>query len=414
MPRPKNIPKYLYGLWRRRLGLRPAIASPPPILAATSEQAAMIEVAKEWGYFSGSIKRRLDLWRGRRMLDVGMGAGPHSLVFAARGVGAYVGVDPLVGSDTVRDFRSKKDPAIPAYHSFTYGVADVMRAFPNIRLYKGTLEERLADVRRHRFDIAIMDAVTEHLVDPEKVVDGIWRALEPGGLLWIAHCNYYSWTGHHRLPRSVEEWNRDDPVQANHIDWQHLDPAHPDYSNRNYNRVRLEDLRLLIAKYFEIVDWRAEIAARGRLTPDIRARWKRYTLAELLGKNVYVTGRRRDTPLDIDLSGRQFHHPDAAYRAERDFTDEPMAPFDFANSVYFAGRDEVRSHADNDFAGARLFATLAPGDRVVLSKFTHALPFTVRAVTQPAKGPPRLHLREPAEAAFLEGNHDQWSLRRVE
>ena len=414
MPRPKNFAKFVYGLWRRRLGFRRVVGRMPPNIAATPEQAAMIAQAKEWGYFSGSIKRRFDLWQGQRMLDVGMGAGPHSLVFAARGVSAYVGLDPYVGTDKVRDFRDKKNPAIPAYHAFPYSVADVMRAFPNIHLYKGTLEERLPDLRRHRFDIAIMDAVSEHLVDPQRVVEGIWQALEPRGLLWIAHCNYYSWTGHHRLPRCVEDWNPDDPEQARHIDWRHLDPAHPDFTNRNYNRVRLEDLRLLIAKYFEIVEWRAEIAARDRLTPEIRARWKQYTLAELLGKNVYITGRRRDAPLEMDLSNRQFHHPDAAYGADRDFTHEPMAPFEFDNLVYFSGNDEVRSHADNNFAGARLMAMLAPGDRVELVKFTQALPFTVRAVRLPANGPARLYLREWVEGGFLEGNHDQWQLRRVE
>ena len=207
----------------------------------SSERAALIAAAREWGYFAGAIKNRRDLWHGRRMLDVGMGGGPHSLSFIEGGALSYVGVDPLIGTDHVRDFRNMKDSSIPAYHAFPFSAADIMRLNPNIHLYSGDLEDVAETLKEHTVDIAIMDAVSEHLARPEQVIRTVWDLLDCGGLVWIGHCNYYSWTGHHRAPRSVAAWQTDDPEQARHVDWRHLDPEHPDYSNPNLNRVRLEE-----------------------------------------------------------------------------------------------------------------------------------------------------------------------------
>src|SRR5262249_11213242 len=152
-------------------------------------------------------------------------------------------------------------------------------------------EDVAHDVKRHELDIAIMAAVTEHLRHTDRVIHAIWEILRPGGLLWISHCNYYSWTGHHYPPRSVAGWNRGDPAENEHIDWKHLEPEHRAYTNPNFNRIRLEDLRLVIAKYFEFVEWKIAVEGRTRLTPELRKKWKKYSLAELLGQNIYITGR---------------------------------------------------------------------------------------------------------------------------
>ena len=73
------------------------------------KQNEAIEIARDWGYFAGSIKQRKDLWKGLRILDVGMGGGPHSLSYISLGAAGYYGVDPVAGTDHVRDFRSNKD-----------------------------------------------------------------------------------------------------------------------------------------------------------------------------------------------------------------------------------------------------------------------------------------------------------------
>ncbi len=202
------------------------------------EREALVETVRAWGYFSGSIKSRKDLWRGRRMLDVGMGAGPHSISFVEGGAASYIGVDPLVGSSHVRDFRSLKDPSIPAYHPFPFSIADITRLYPNVHLYPGLLEDVLSEVKAHKVDIVIMAAVTEHLRHPDKVIQGIWEILQPGGYLWISHCNYYSWTGHHRPPRSVRQWDPQNPDHNEHVDWKHLERTHRAYVNTNFNRIR--------------------------------------------------------------------------------------------------------------------------------------------------------------------------------
>lgn len=386
-------------------GAMPAVA---PTFSA--EQEAAIAAARDWGYFNGAIKTRRDLWAGKRILDIGMGAGPHALSFIHAGAKGYVGVDPHVGTDHVRDFRSQKDPSFPGYHAFPFGTAEIMRLFPTVQLYSGLLESVADQVKAHKVDIAMMAAVTEHLHRPHDVVRAIWEILEPGGHLWISHCNYYSWTGHHRLPRSVKTWDRSSAEQAKHVDWQHLEATHADYANSNFNRVRLEDLKAVVDTYFEIVEWKVSVEAFDRLTPELRRKWKKYTLAELLGQNIYITGRRRDVPLTRSLPLDQLYHPKETYLADADHSGDDPAPYGLANSVFFSKLGEMCSHTDNALAGLRVFARLKPGDKVNVQKFKTQLTFTVAEVLHPKGSDPRLKLVEVVPETILNGNHDQWSM----
>ena len=285
-----------------------------------------------------------------------------------------------------------------------------MRLYPNVHLYSGLLEEVADRIKAHKVNIAIMSAVTEHLRHPHEVIRLIWETLDRRGHLWIGHSNYYSWTGHHRPPRSVKDWDRDDAEQNTHIDWQHLEATHPAYADPSLNRVRLADLRVLIAKYFEIIEWKVNVEALSHLTPELRRRWKQYPLSELLGQNIYITGRRRDEPLDIDLSGRQFHHPSESYLAERDYSGEDIEPYAFWNFVYFSPREELCSHSENDHAGLRVFERLKPGDTIAVNKFTAELRFTVAQVVRPRGANPRLKLVEPVPPEIIRDNHDQWTI----
>src|SRR5262249_33988793 len=160
------------------------------------------------------------------------------------------------------------------------------------------------------------------------------------GLLWISHCNYYSWTGHHYPPRSVAAWDRSDPTENEHVDWKHLEPTHRAYTNPNFNRIRLEDLRAVIAKYFEIIEWKIAVEGLPRLTPELRKKWRKYSLAELLGQNIYITGKRRDVPLDTDLKDRQLFHPDERYLDDKDYSHEDLTPYYLSHSVFFSSRGE--------------------------------------------------------------------------
>ncbi len=375
-----------------------------------NERDVLRETAREWGYFNGSIKTRKDLWAGRRILDVGMGGGPHCVSFVENGASSYVGVDPLVGTDHVRDFRNWKDPSFPPYHAFPFSVDDIMRIHPNVHLYSGLVEDLVDVLKEHHVDFALMGAVSEHLRYPEKAIRAVWQALAAGSYIWISHCNYYSWTGHHGPPRSIQAWDRSNPTQNANVDWQHLDPKHPAYSNPNFNRIRLEDFKLVVEKYFEIVDWTVVIDGLPRLTPEIRQKWKKYPLAELLGRDIYVTARKRSQPLDIELADRQLFHPDEDYLADRDYTDEDLAPYRVMGMVYFSKRGEIHSHSDNDYAGLRVFHLLKPGDTIAVRKFLSRLRFTVAEVVRPLAGPTRLRLVEPVPETIVSGNHDQWSI----
>ena len=97
----------------------------------------------------------------------------------------------------------------------------------------------------------------------------------------------------------------------------------PCYAEASLNRIRLEDLRLVVAKYFEfqcrepIIDGRTV----ARLTPENRRRWRKYSLAELLTGSVYTPVDTIDVVLRLGgierwSGGRPGHH-DALSRNAR-------------------------------------------------------------------------------------------------
>ena len=55
----------------------------------------------------------------------------------------------------------------------------------------------------------------------------------------------------------VEDWDKNNPEHNEYVNWNHLDPRHKIWKNEGYNRIRLDDLRDIIDKYFEIEDWRS-------------------------------------------------------------------------------------------------------------------------------------------------------------
>jgi len=378
-----------------------------------NEKASLIKCAEEWGYFRGSIKSRTDLWKGRRLLDVGMGAGPHSVSFIEGGALSYVGVDPFVGSDHVRDFRNMQDPSLPGYHAFPYSTDQIMEIHDNVHLYSDFLENVGDEVKNHKVDMAMMAAVTEHLQRPDEVFKTIWEILSKDGLLWYSHCNYYSWSGHHRRPRNPKQWDHNDPEHEKVVQWRHLEPDHPDYNNDNFNRVRICDLRDLTHKYFEILEWSVSVEGYELLTPDLRYKYRKYTLEELYGQNIYVTGRRRDVPLDMDLSDRQFFHPAEDYMAANEYFDEDRNLWDLMGSVYFGKNNMLNSHSNNSNAGSRLFNTLTSGDKLRVTKFVESMELTVDQVIRPKGGLVRISFKEDVPDDLIENNYDQWQVKRV-
>jgi len=377
------------------------------------KQNEAIEIARDWGYFSGSLKQRSDLWKGLRILDVGMGGGPHSLAYISLGAAAYYGIDPLAGTDHVRDFRSNKDPNIPAYHPFPISTEEMMELFPQISIYSDILENVSEEIISKKPQIAILSAVTEHLQDLHSVFYSIWEVLDKGGLLHLTHCNYYSWTGHHENPRTPAGLDKTNEAQNKVIDWKHLEPGHHRYNDVNLNRVRLDDFRRLLEKYFEIIQWKETIIALERLTDEIRKRHKKYTLSELLSNVVHVTCIRRDAPLEDDISNLQFHHPEDDYRSDEDFSEQDINDFEFRNSVMFSSMGDLASHSDNNHAGTRLFKTLKIGDRLRLRKGLEFLEVEFAGLDDSFGEHPRAKIVDEIPTKILKENYNLWTIEEV-
>ncbi|MGE5271596.1 MAG: class I SAM-dependent methyltransferase, partial [Thiohalocapsa sp.] len=266
-----------------------AIEIPPATLARfDARQRAIIDVVNEWGYFEIGLAREHALYRGRNILDIGMGGGPHSIPFIVGGAASYTGVDPMVGTEQVSDFRALRDLSRPSYAPFPYTPDEIMAAFPNIRLHSGYMEDVAPRLQASGIDFIALSAVTEHLERPDQVIKAAWEAGADDAVIWISHANYYSWSGHHLNPRTLETWNPDDPAHNSNIDWAHLAPEHPTYAMPHLNRMRLDDFRALVEAYFEIIQWREYLEYPERLTPEIRHRWKKYTTSELLARMAYV------------------------------------------------------------------------------------------------------------------------------
>jgi len=99
--------------------------------------------------------------RGRSMLDFGSGIGSDALVFADAGFEV-----------TLAD------------------VSDPLRKFARWRCEQRGIKVKTIDLKREelpkrRYDVAICFDVLEHLLRPRRAVNGIGRALRPGGLLFI-------------------------------------------------------------------------------------------------------------------------------------------------------------------------------------------------------------------------------------
>lgn len=87
----------------------------------------LIKLCKDWGYlYEGGIHDRIDLFKDKNILDVGMGQGPHSVYYIVNGAKSYTGVDPdmnLDGNNTVRNHTHHNSPK------------EIMSVFDNIKLY---------------------------------------------------------------------------------------------------------------------------------------------------------------------------------------------------------------------------------------------------------------------------------------
>ena len=370
-----------------------------------SKQKEIIENCNAWGYKGGDIIHRMPgHWEGKNVLDIGMGGGPHCVPFATKGAKRYIGVDPLVGSDHVANFSTGN------YGVFPHTPEEIMSAFPNITLLSGYLEDFSEEVSEMDVDFVMLSVVTEHLMDPLSVFKAAFESSKPGSMIWVSHANFYSWTGHHQNPRRVEDWDKNNPEHNEYTNWKHLDPQHKIWKNEGYNRIRLDDLRDIIDKYFEIEDWHVQVMARKNLTKEIRMKWKKFTLEELLGNMIYIRGVRREKPLKTNFEDREFFLPSESYRDDEDYSEEEEWPLELSNLMFFVDSKQLASHDYNDLSGRSIIRSLEPGDILQVSKFPYCYELVVKKVNDNPGGNPTAEFEDGISEKAMEYGTQEWRI----
>ena len=294
IPLPATFPETRQGVFRAY-----HIFNAENPLADREFDAAMIARAVDFGYTLWP-RRIVDYVHGKDVLDIGCGTGIHSLGYVVVGVKSYMGVDPRVNFASGR----AKNVTNRQWEEFGWTPIDIMARFSRIKLVSGTAETLPSG---ETFDIAIMHNVTEHLLQLEEVFRVTAERVRPGGRLLYNHHNFYCWNGHHMAPKTVSEIDPHDPEQKNYIDWAHIrfEPPECHYIRRGLNRIKLDELKELTARYFDIEIWEERpsepSAGGGRLTDEIAARFPELTKRDLKIHNVFcVTRRKPSLP-----SGRQ-------------------------------------------------------------------------------------------------------------
>jgi len=246
----------------------------------------LIRLAVEFDYAAWPRKIASDI-QGRDVLEVGCGGGLHAIGYMIVGVRRYVGVEPRMDLDLsyAKNRRKRRKEEVGTTPR------QMVRRFRRLRFLPGSIEDVALG---EDFDVIILHNVTEHLMRIDEAFQQVSEHLRPGGLVIFNHHNFYCWNGHHKPPKYVEDIDPVSPEQKRYIDWNHLLMG-PDkeatYLKSQVNRIRLDDLRALTEKHFQIETWyEREIDDRrgaGRLTGEIRARYPQLTVRELTTQGVF-------------------------------------------------------------------------------------------------------------------------------
>lgn len=241
----------------------------------------------DFGYLT-PVRPLVRMIAGKDVLDFGCGGGLMGPAFLVCGARSYTGID--LQADLGR--REAQNKRLRRKMPFPYSPAELMEQLPRMRVRTGDDAVLGAE---ERFDVATMLMVTEHLMDLEGVLASLSRVIRPGGKLYFSHHNYYCWNGHHLPPRTVDQIAPNNPRQAALYDWNHVmvkpPPGH--YAATNLNQVRIGELRSMVEKHYDIVDWQLvptdEARGSRRLTPAILAKLPEYSEEELLTQAVKCT-----------------------------------------------------------------------------------------------------------------------------
>lgn len=215
----------------------------------------IVQVTKDWKFFKAH-QHHWKALKGLRVLDVGMGQGPIGVVALATGVQHYVGLDPAVRIHELpqaRKIGQFTKAGEPVTAQFPFSGADMMAAYPEkLVLLQGTFETLRDDpaLKPGAFDIATLFSVSEHLPNITEVWEGVFNVLKPGQLFLYSHHNYYSFSGHHALPKEPKKFVPNNEEHRKVAFWRHLDQSSPPFSDVTMNRIRLGDLMAITGVFF--------------------------------------------------------------------------------------------------------------------------------------------------------------------
>lgn len=219
--------------------------------AIENYDAHLISKSVEFGYITWP-KRIQQYIKGAKVLDVGCGFGAFGNGFLLAGAKEYVGIDPQMPLDSERVKNKRKRQ----WTDLGITPREIMTKCPAIKLVNGIFEDLDRD---DKFDAVALHNVTEHLERIRDIIPEIRQLLSKDGYLIYHHDNFYSWNGHHLAPSRPENYQPGTGNQDMMADWNHIviadDMPEDHYFNTNLNRIRLDEMKAVTEKYYDIVTW---------------------------------------------------------------------------------------------------------------------------------------------------------------
>ncbi len=121
-----------------------------------------------------AIRRHLPTRSDLEVLELGCGYHATHLLALEPGLKRGIGVDFQI------------DPELRKRNRFTF--------------YEGTIEQIIPKMESETLDVVMLISVLEHLVEPQVVLQSVWRLLKPSGLLLV---NVPTWVGKRFLELSA-------------------------------------------------------------------------------------------------------------------------------------------------------------------------------------------------------------------
>ncbi|MEX2963855.1 methyltransferase [Microbulbifer sp. TYP-18] len=236
--------------------------------ALANYHPALIDMSVSLGYLIWP--RRIQRYvQGRSVLDVGCRFSAYGAGFLAAGASSYTGLDPQLEMDGLR----AKNKRTREWSQMPMTGREAMKLLPGLHLIQGKSEDI---AHTQQYDCIVMHNVTEHLMDIDRVFEGLVPLMHQDSKMIFLHHHYYSWNGHHRPPIRLSQYDPQNEQHRRYADWQHVigigQIPPDDYLFRNLNRVTLNALRTLVDRLLDIEIWEEQRDTEdilARLTPDI-------------------------------------------------------------------------------------------------------------------------------------------------